>query len=93
MSRTNQLLIALAALIIAAPLMIPGFSGSFEGADAQAQASLKEQGIVPWLAPLWTPPSGEIESLLFALQAALGAGLFGYVLGRRQGRKKSDDAA
>jgi cobalt/nickel transport protein len=33
---------------------------------------------------LWKPPSDEVESLLFSLQAALGAGFLGYVIGRRQ---------
>ena len=28
----------------------------------------------PWFRSIWQPPGGEIESLLFALQAALGAG-------------------
>ena len=35
--------------------------------------------------PLWLlpePASGEVESLLFALQAAIGAGVVGFVLGR-----------
>ncbi len=35
--------------------------------------------------PLWEPPSPEIESLLFAVQAALGAGVLGYYFGRRRG--------
>lgn len=42
----------------------------------------------PWFSPLWEPPSGEIESLLFALQAALGAGLLGYYLGLRRGESQ-----
>ncbi|NLN22191.1 MAG: cobalt ABC transporter substrate-binding protein CbiN, partial [Syntrophomonadaceae bacterium] len=38
----------------------------------------------------WEPPSGEIESLLFALQAAIGAGFIGYYLGFVKGRKESE---
>ena len=34
-----------------------------------------------------TGPAGEVESGLFALQAALGAGVLGYVLGRLRGRR------
>lgn len=41
------------------------------------------------LIPQWEPPSGEIESCLFALQAALGGifvgGVFGFWLGQRKG--------
>ncbi len=36
----------------------------------------------PWFSNIWEPPSGEIESMLFALQAALGAGFIGYFFGR-----------
>jgi cobalt/nickel transport protein len=91
MSRTNNLLLLLAALIVAAPLLLPGLGGKFEGSDAQAEALLKEQGHEPWFKPLWEPPSGEVESLLFTLQAAAGAGIFGFVLGRRTGEKKKND--
>ena len=41
----------------------------------------------PWFSPLLEPASGEIESLLFALQAALGAGVIGFVLGRMTAKK------
>jgi cobalt/nickel transport protein len=47
---------------------------------------IDEAGYQPWFEPLWTPPSKEIESLLFSLQAALGAGLLGYYFGLRRGR-------
>lgn len=33
------------------------------------------------LIPQWEPPSGEIESALFALQAAFGGIILGYVFG------------
>lgn len=35
----------------------------------------------PWFQSIYTPPSGEIESLLFALQAAIGSIIIGYFLG------------
>ena len=37
---------------------------------------------------IWEPPSGEIESLLFALQAAIGAGFIGYFIGYIRGKNK-----
>lgn len=60
----------------------------FSGADGQAQAAIGEirPDYEPWIAPLWEPPSGEIESLLFGLQAALGAGFLFYCLGYWRGR-------
>lgn len=43
----------------------------------------------PWFQPLLEPPGGETESLLFALQAALGAGVIGYAIGLYRGRLKN----
>jgi len=37
------------------------------------------------LIPQWEPPSGEIESALFALQAACGGLIAGYIFGRWKG--------
>jgi cobalt/nickel transport protein len=33
-------------------------------------------------------PSGEVESLLFVSQAAMGAGVIGYVIGLYKGRQQ-----
>jgi len=65
----------------------------FAGSDGQAEAAITQirPDYVPWFAPLWEPPSGEIESLLFGLQAALGAGVIGYCLGLYRGRKHGRD--
>ena len=87
-ARMNWLLVGLAVLIAAAP-MILGIKGEYGGADGQAQAVIEESGYQPWFTSIWEPPSGEIESLLFALQAALGAGVVGYVVGRLHGRRES----
>ncbi|MGV8845956.1 energy-coupling factor ABC transporter substrate-binding protein [Tessaracoccus sp.] len=61
---------------------------SFAGTDSVVTEMLEDQGVEPWFTPIFEPGSGEIESGLFALQAALGAGLFGYALGNLQGRSK-----
>ncbi len=47
----------------------------------------------PWAHSIWTPPSGEIESLLFALQAAFGAIIIGDFLGYYRGLAKARVAA
>ena len=83
----NWLLVGLAVLIAAAPMML-GIPGEYGGSDSIAQAAIEETGYQPWFESLWKPPSGEIESLLFALQAALGAGVVGYVVGRLHGRRE-----
>jgi cobalt/nickel transport protein len=55
----------------------------FGGSDRQAQDMILALApdYLTWFEPLWKPASGEIESLLFALQAALGAGFIGYWFG------------
>ncbi|WP_233557787.1 energy-coupling factor ABC transporter substrate-binding protein [Tessaracoccus antarcticus] len=62
---------------------------SFAGTDSTVTAILEERGIEPWFTPIFEPGSGEIESGLFALQAALGAGLLGFALGNLHGRSAS----
>lgn len=95
--RRTWLLLLLAAGLVALPLVLDhagGGGGSFTGADGQARdaAQAGAPDYRPWIAPLWTPPSAEVEGLLFAVQAALGAGVLGYALGflrgRRQGRQE-----
>lgn len=54
---------------------------SFGGTDSAVTSILEEHGVEPWFQPLFEPGSGEIESGLFAVQAALGAGILGFALG------------
>ena len=42
----------------------------------------------PWFSSFFEPASGEIESLLFASQAALGAGIVGYYIGATRTKHK-----
>lgn len=60
----------------------------FPGADEQAKEVITEirPDYQPWYSSLWEPPSGEVESLLFAVQAAIGAGLVCYSIGFYRGR-------
>ncbi len=89
----NLILIALVIGLAVAPLFIAK-NAEFGGADGEAEAAISEinENYTPWFSPIWEPPSGEIESLLFALQAALGAGFIGYYIGYARGRKKKEDA-
>ncbi len=74
-----------------APSAEPGGSApeALGGAAARAQQAITTiaPGYKPWFAPLFEPPSGEIASLLFALQAALGAGVIGFWLGTSVARE------
>ena len=62
--------------------------GYFSGADDQGSAAVEESGYQPWFSSIWEPPSPEIESFLFAVQAAIGAIIVGYVLGYYNGQAK-----
>ena len=81
------LLLGTVALVV---LPLAFVKGQFGGSDDQASVAIaaSQPGFKPWFEPLWKPPSAEIESLLFAVQAALGAGTIGYVLGRIHGAAK-----
>ncbi|WP_425005609.1 energy-coupling factor ABC transporter substrate-binding protein [Mycolicibacterium sp. S3B2] len=90
------LLSAIAAIFCAAMWLnrdLPEES-SFVGTDSAATAHIEENNpeYRPWFSPVFTPGSGEIESGLFALQAAVGAGVFGFAIGALWQRRKSQAA-
>lgn len=62
--------------------------GSYGGSDNQGTKAIAtlQPGYKQWVAPLVKLPSTEIESLMFASQAALGAGGVGFVIGLYRGR-------
>lgn len=88
-SKKNLWLILIAVVIVLVPLIFMGGS-EFGGADDQAEDVIGEidPDYEPWFESLWEPPSGEIESLLFSLQVAIGAGAMGYIFGMMKGKKK-----
>jgi cobalt/nickel transport protein len=89
MRAKNVVLIFLVVLLAVFPLWMKS-GAEFGGADGQAEEAIVQlqPDYEPWFSPLWEPPSGEIESLLFALQAAVGAGFIGYFLGFTRARKE-----
>ena len=90
MSKRSVWMLLGVALIVVIPLLM---GGEFGGADGEAAALVEAtEGFVPWFNPIWEPPSGEVESLFFALQAALGALVVGYAIGRVRGRRTVAEA-
>lgn len=83
-------LCAVVLLVIAPLLLNPG--AQFEGADCIAEDIVLtiNPGYEPWREPVWEPPSGEIESMLFAVQAAVGSLVMGFFLGKLSVRHKSN---
>ncbi|MCS7222053.1 MAG: energy-coupling factor ABC transporter substrate-binding protein [Anaerolineae bacterium] len=66
-------------------------SSEFGGADTAAQSAITEiaPDYEPWFSPVFEPPGSETESLLFAVQAALGAGFIGYFFGLKRGSRQA----
>ncbi len=85
-SKHYIILIAIVVVIFAAPLILLP-NAEFGGADGGAEQAISDTGYQPWFTPIWEPPSGEIESLLFALQAAIGAIIIGYFIGYERGKR------
>ncbi|HWR26041.1 MAG TPA: energy-coupling factor ABC transporter substrate-binding protein [Methanosarcina sp.] len=93
MSRKLELIVLAIVLIFAIQFiyMSSTTDAGYEGADGQAEGAIKEitgGTYEPIAKPIWEPPSGEIESLLFGLQAAIGAGVLGYFLGYYRAKKR-----
>lgn len=88
MSMRSVWMLVVVVLIAVIPLLM---GGEFGGADNEAAAIVQgTEGFSPWFSPIWEPPSGEVASMLFSLQAALGALVLGYAIGRAHGRRRPD---
>ncbi|MCX3290129.1 energy-coupling factor ABC transporter substrate-binding protein [Streptomyces sp. NEAU-H22] len=101
MKRNTKINLAL-LLAVAALAVLPLALGlgdhkkePFAGSDGEAETAITElkPDYEPWFSPLYEPPSGEIESALFSLQAALGAGVLAYYFGLRRGRRQGEQRA
>ena len=100
MKRYQNILLMIAVVVLGAlPLIMmhkpaPAPDGKeveiFAGADDKAKDLIGEinPDYQPWFESLIEPASGEIASMLFALQAAIGAGFIGYYLGAGAMREK-----
>ncbi|MEU3555305.1 energy-coupling factor ABC transporter substrate-binding protein [Streptomyces fragilis] len=96
--RINLLLVLTVVAVAVLPVLL-GMGDHkpepFTGADAEAEVAIQEinPDYRPWFSPVYEPPSGEIESGLFALQAAVGAGVVAYCLGLWRGRRQGEARA
>ena len=93
----NSWLLGTAVILSFAPVLI------FQGKEFKATDSINitaieavKPGYKPWFAPVIKPSGGEIETFLFATQAAIGSGVTCYILGLYKGRterRKADKTA
>jgi ABC-type cobalt transport system, periplasmic component len=86
MSRKLEIIVLAILLIFAAQFFYISSTthAEYGGADDKPAGVIEQitgGTYKPIASSIWVPPSAEIESLLFALQAAIGAGIIGYFLG------------
>ena len=85
--KLNWILLLFTIALIIIPLVLNS-GAEYGGADGEAEDLITQisPNYEPWFSSLYEPPSGEIESLLFSVQAALGAGVIGYYLGYKRSK-------
>lgn len=85
----KNLILSIIVIVLAVLPLITLKNAEFAGADGLAETAITEinPDYEPWFSSLYEPASGEIASLLFAVQAALGAGVAGFILGRITAKK------
>ncbi|MDQ0901502.1 energy-coupling factor ABC transporter substrate-binding protein [Paenibacillus sp. V4I7] len=81
----NTLMLIAVVLLAVLPLIF--VQGEFGGADDTAEQLIQsiQPSYTPWFSSLFELPA-ETESMLFALQAAIGAGFIGFAFGFFKGK-------
>ncbi len=82
MDRKPLVLLIITAVLCMLPLIF--IEGKYAGTDEIIEET---PTAVQWFSPIFEPASGEIASLLFSVQAAIGALIIGYYIGRWQGEE------
>jgi cobalt/nickel transport protein len=92
---TVMLIVAIVAIVGVALIVDSRRSGDeerFVGTDSAATSRIEEDhpDYQPWFQSVFAPTSSEVESGLFALQAALGGVVLGYTIGALRGRRRDE---
>ncbi|MBU3097752.1 MULTISPECIES: energy-coupling factor ABC transporter substrate-binding protein [Clostridium] len=90
MLKKNLILAVLVVAIAVIPLLFLKHA-AFTGSDDLAKNEITKiaANYKPWFSSIWTPPSAEIESLIFSLQAAIGSGVVCFFFGYAKGKAKA----
>jgi cobalt/nickel transport protein len=91
MKRSNRnlnLLLALGVIVLAVAPLIFIQKDEFSASDDKSSQGVEElrPGYKPWFESVFKPQGGEVETFLFATQAAIGSGVTCYILGLYKGR-------
>ncbi|MHB8868410.1 MAG: energy-coupling factor ABC transporter substrate-binding protein [Thermoleophilia bacterium] len=91
--RWTLILLSLVVVLMVLPFLVAR-GGDFAGADGKALEVITavDPGYQPWFTPLWEANS-ETATMLFSLQAALGAGAVAFAFGYWAGRRKRSEQA
>jgi cobalt/nickel transport protein len=96
--RRTAIMLLIVIGLVAFPLLFESKAVSAPSSDDQGPAWILSTGYTPWTQPLWEPPNSDMEAGLFALEAAIGAGVMGYIFGMwhaqvkmRKKEKKMED--
>jgi cobalt/nickel transport protein len=83
----NVWLLAGAVVLSIAPVLIHQ-GKEFKATDSINITAIEQvkPGYKPWFEPMLKPSGGEVETFLFAAQAAIGSGVTCYILGLYKGR-------
>lgn len=84
----DWLLVIGVVLLAVAPVIF--VRGEFIGSDQQGTEAIEKirPGYKPWFQSVIVLPSAEVERLMFSMQAVLGAGVVGFVIGHYRGRSR-----
>jgi|APCry1669188879_1035177.scaffolds.fasta_scaffold00462_16 cobalt/nickel transport protein len=90
-SLQNWLLVASVIALGVVPVVF--VRGEFSGSDQQGTEAIEKirPSYKPWFKSVIVLPSKEIESLMFTTQAAVGAGVVGFVIGLYRGRSLAQE--
>lgn len=89
-SNLNFILTLLAIAVVLVSLLWAG-KAEFGGTDNKAVEIIESNNYTPWFDYITAPASPVVESFLFSLQAALGAGVLFYFIGYFKGRRSADN--